>query len=198
MAENKALLNWEEKEKELGSTVDKLDYPIDPGIKETIIVLNLLGFPTSASCEGHLDRAVAAPWVDIISNDTDSLKGKADAAFGLADESVALHIEAQTDQLYDEANRLREVAFRPLLLLGEKLLKLMEKFYENRKVLFDQRITLEQFGYSLRIYSQGAVVQDALEQMEKAKRLASYQIEMKEFTEFLKGEYFSRSALGDL
>ena len=37
---------------------------IEDGIIETIALLNLLGFPTVGSCQGHIDRAFATPWID--------------------------------------------------------------------------------------------------------------------------------------
>ena len=55
--------SWQSMEKEVGSWVDRLGKPIDPGIKDTIIVLNLLGFKTMASCEGH-DWGLSHPWID--------------------------------------------------------------------------------------------------------------------------------------
>lgn len=51
--------------KELGKEADRLGYEIDRGIKETVALLNLLNFPTSASCEGHIDRGIPVPWIDI-------------------------------------------------------------------------------------------------------------------------------------
>jgi hypothetical protein len=45
--------------------VDKLGQPIDEGIFETVVVLNLPGIHTLASCEGHLEYGAYAPWVDI-------------------------------------------------------------------------------------------------------------------------------------
>ncbi len=44
---------------------DKLGKKVDAGIIETVVVLNLLGMPTTMSCEGHLDHGTGAPWVDI-------------------------------------------------------------------------------------------------------------------------------------
>ena len=40
-------------EKEVEKIRDALGKPIDSGIKETVVVLHALEFPTSLSCEGH-------------------------------------------------------------------------------------------------------------------------------------------------
>ena len=38
---------------------------IDEGIKPLVFELNRLGFPTSGSCEGHIDHGYPGPWVSI-------------------------------------------------------------------------------------------------------------------------------------
>jgi hypothetical protein len=45
--------------------VDGLDMRVDRGILDTVVAINLKGIPTTSSCEGHLDHAYPAPWVDI-------------------------------------------------------------------------------------------------------------------------------------
>ena len=45
---------------------DKLGMPVDSGIFETVVMLNLLGLRTFQSCEGHLDHGCLYPWVTII------------------------------------------------------------------------------------------------------------------------------------
>jgi hypothetical protein len=54
---------WDRIRAKVDRTCDPLRMPIDEGIKETVIVLNALGFKTVGSCEGHLDRALLCPWV---------------------------------------------------------------------------------------------------------------------------------------
>lgn len=44
---------------------DKLGKPIDDGIFDTVVALNLLGIVTTASCEGHIGWGVPHPWIDI-------------------------------------------------------------------------------------------------------------------------------------
>lgn len=38
-------------------------FGIDPGIREAVAALNLLGFPTIMSCQGHLTHDYPAPWI---------------------------------------------------------------------------------------------------------------------------------------
>lgn len=58
-------LTWEEAIVTVKTMVDRLGKRVDEGIIETVAVLNLLGFRTSQSCEGHLHRACPHPWVMI-------------------------------------------------------------------------------------------------------------------------------------
>jgi hypothetical protein len=38
---------------------------VDAGIRDTVTALRLLGFRTTASCEGHVDHGRPGPWVDV-------------------------------------------------------------------------------------------------------------------------------------
>lgn len=62
---------WGKTEEKVDQFRDALKMPIDKGIRETVIVLNVLGFTTSMSCEGHLDRGLPYPWVDIKFNEVE-------------------------------------------------------------------------------------------------------------------------------
>ena len=44
---------------------DSLGMPIDNKMIRPLVILNSLGFETSGSCEGHLDRYNTYPWIDI-------------------------------------------------------------------------------------------------------------------------------------
>lgn len=55
----------QEKEETLSAIYKELErLRVDPGIQETVAYLNMLGFETSESCEGHADRANPAPRVN--------------------------------------------------------------------------------------------------------------------------------------
>lgn len=70
---------WDAEKVIVDSITDRLGMPIDSGIKETVIVLRLLGFKTSQSCEGHSDRALPFPWVMIDCDErSQSVTGAAD------------------------------------------------------------------------------------------------------------------------
>lgn len=43
---------------------------IDKKIKPLVLELNRLGFPTSGSCEGHIDHGFPGPWVSVYPDET--------------------------------------------------------------------------------------------------------------------------------
>lgn len=50
----------------ISKTTDLLGHPIDKGILRSVVILNSLGFITSASCEGHEEEYNSNPFIDII------------------------------------------------------------------------------------------------------------------------------------
>jgi len=69
----------------------------------------------------------------------------------------------------------------------QKVLLLLDKFYNNHKAPFDRRLTIQAWGWSIgRLESQGVAVLDALPKAAKAKKLKEYQKEMTSFGKFLK------------
>ena len=58
---------WLEMEYFVNHVTDGLGMPIDEGIKELVLVLNLLDIETRQSCEGHgKERARTFPWVALV------------------------------------------------------------------------------------------------------------------------------------
>jgi len=60
---------YQEMCEQVSTFTDKLGAPIDPGIFETVVMLNLLGLHTFQSCEGHLDHGCPYSWVMVVDND---------------------------------------------------------------------------------------------------------------------------------
>ena len=95
---------WKKREAEIQETTDGLGLPLDKGIVEGVVALNLFGFPTSQSCEGHFDINALEhrfkylnpfieiapdnyPWADIYSGELELLTKMA-ASQGLKVEDV--------------------------------------------------------------------------------------------------------------
>gem|GEM_PF-757899 len=56
---------WLAKQKEIDNLTDGLGLGLDDNIKDTVIALQVNGFNTRQSCEGHIGWGCGAPWVDI-------------------------------------------------------------------------------------------------------------------------------------
>lgn len=50
---------------EVDQLTDGLGLGIDPGIKKAVVALRVWEFPTTGSCQGHLDWGLPFPWIDI-------------------------------------------------------------------------------------------------------------------------------------
>lgn len=70
--------------KETNCLTDKLNMPLDNGIKYIVAVLRYNEFQTVGSCEGHLNWGLSYPWVDIDQSNLDiNIKSKNDLLFCL-------------------------------------------------------------------------------------------------------------------
>ncbi|HLZ60150.1 MAG TPA: hypothetical protein VKR06_24635 [Ktedonosporobacter sp.] len=56
--------SWEHAEAILSQVQDQMGHRIDAGILAPVVGLNLLGFHTTASCEGHLNWGCPYPWIE--------------------------------------------------------------------------------------------------------------------------------------
>jgi hypothetical protein len=59
------LMSWDEATAYYSKVTDKLGMEIDPGILDTVVVFNILGLTTRASCEGHIGWGLPFPWIDL-------------------------------------------------------------------------------------------------------------------------------------
>lgn len=59
------LKNPKEVERILQKTGDKLGLGIDTNIFRSLVILNSLGYKTTSSCEGHIDRLNTSPYIFI-------------------------------------------------------------------------------------------------------------------------------------
>ncbi len=194
---------WDAIFAEVRQYVDGIGGEMDIGILETVVAFNANGIQTRQSCEGHLDHGVAAPWVDIEStlpddrlSQLEKRKSKmADAIWKRFDSKKGYKVtEAELQEmnrLYAEASELRRQIERPTLESLKKIITLLTEFYSNHQVPFDTQLTVQSFGQSLRIQSQGAGIQELESDENKALKLKQYQAEMNAFTAFLKNKYFS-------
>lgn len=161
---------------DLSLVTDKLGMPIDKDILQTVIAMRMSGFQTNASCEGHLDHGIKAPWIEVGSV-PDSLASRA------LSNSPAEMSHPQTESV--EEVRAREKIYSE----RNRLVNILDKFYHNRPCPAKSRlIVLFRLG-QCRIISQGYGTQDALPLDTQSSMLDTYRAEMAEFTEWLNNNY---------
>jgi len=182
---------WKQCADRLGHMTDKLGKPIDPGIFNTVVALNLFAIHTTQSCEGHLDHGIAAPWVELQIPETNEHKTLRMNTHQLADRIEALEHEERPDEelapLYQELHRLKREMRRPQLEELQKVMHLLAEFYQNKPVTYDRLLTIR----GNRIETQGTQFQEIIAPEERRQKLLEYQAEMQTFTAFLKNKYLS-------
>ncbi|MDD3487782.1 MAG: hypothetical protein PHH35_00260 [Candidatus Pacebacteria bacterium] len=169
---------WEQKLAEVEHTADRLDKGVDEKIKETVAAFLVHEFTTDASCEGHITKegeeqhGLLYPWVDIYSPEPEGWsKAKGNKKEQLEQEWRITNFKQQ-----------------------RKMMGFLEEFYKGREIPFDARLTFSRMGIfgGFRIQSFGAEMTVILTPEEKKQKLALYQREMADFTNFLKSKYLSK------
>ena len=167
--------------------------PIDGGILETVIVLNILDITTSQSCEGHLDHGRPYPWVTLITPDAVKFSRQAAIVFTQAaqqkEQEQSSHEVLQT--LYNKANQLKSQAEQLHALDQQRLLNYLTTFYSVHQAPFDcQLILYTRVPGTSSLESQGATTVIGQPPETQQRKLIMYQKEMLAFTNFLKNMYF--------
>lgn len=181
---------WQKMAMRMDKLADGLGMPIDTGIKDTVIVLNLLGFPTIMSCEGHAYRGVHGPWVDIKPKHLDPLEKQ----WRKANQAVNAAFKKKrpiAKNLYKTRNKAKKKLDTPVLQLATKLMAYLTEFYTDRAVPPDRLLVMNPFATAFRLQCHGAFLQEIVEPDERYVKLKEYQKEMRAFTAFLKAHYFS-------
>lgn len=202
---------WDKLAEEVDSWGDGLGYSIDQGIKDTVIVLNVLGFTTRQSCEGHLDHGDVSPWIDFTLNQPEvlALQNQVSefARVELKEQFQALKIKhphlsiderLQTQE--GEYLKIKYEKFSCLLSFYQQeakkelapLLELLDEFYQIHDSSEDEKLSLLIEGV-IRLRSNGWKLQADRSENEREAKLKLYLEEMKAFTNFLKERFFHQN-----
>lgn len=161
---------WGEMSKEIDNTGDKLGMPIDENVKEAVIALNLLGIPTTASCEGHIDHGRSAPWVEIASpNEPDQrFQGQQDIynrvaqEYGIILEDVrrANPFEAWSQAFLEASKHAETDEYRNWRESNRKLVAktqgLLDEFYKGKETQSSTQLTIDtETGDPFRVFNGG-------------------------------------------
>lgn len=189
-------LSWKEAMALARRLVDGVGQPLDEGIVETVVALNLLGFRSSASCEGHLDGGVPAPWVDFVFEEACPGYEQAHAEFNRLDlspeeqEAAWQRLKALLDALHHEQH------------LYTRLTALLDVFYAQQPEPSPQeaqeaagcRLAVHMFepGW-YRLHPVASLRWDEKPAAVRARLLSRARAEMAAFTAFLKAHYFAQA-----
>lgn len=209
-------LKLEEIRHEVENIGDRIGRSIDEGIRETVVMFKANELPTSDSCEGHVERGLPVPYVEVSASNEpqERFVGQNEAFEKVAKKYNITAEEAKTskiDEAYWEA--MKECSqneeteeYKKWNKENEKLLakgrNLLEEFYKERKVEPDIKLQIEEGVGNFRIHNGGEDYQPVIEterefsEEEKKIRLekvAKYRSEMQEFTEFLRKKYFEEN-----
>lgn len=179
--------HWQRLAERFAATTDDLGQPLDPKILDAVVALNVLGFETTASCEGHTEGSYA-PYVDIAIDTPADEKERLFEALQLA----------ETDEELRAGNDLVEQLNVYHLKVRHRLMDLLIAFYQDCHVPYDHMLSLhprrDAFGCveELRLQCMGTDCLDLSDAAERAVKLKAYQGEIKAFATFLKDRYFSQ------
>lgn len=98
---------WDMETERVNNITDQLGLHIDEGIKDTVVILNLLGINTTSSHEGKIDR-YPIPYIDIFSKETENMENllRAKLADLMSPEEIA--VRKETDKLFDQLASVEE------------------------------------------------------------------------------------------
>jgi hypothetical protein len=183
-------------QRRVASIKDQAGMPVDPGIADTVVLLNLFEIRTVMSCEGHIDRG-AAPWVYIEDEGARALEAQVERVVAKAREGISRETECMTDEemaLFEQVRESSLAVKQHQMQHQLKLFDLLAAFYADRHVPFDQQLYVRPYhNGASRLESHGAAMQDAVSQAVRYQRLLAYQQEMQAFTDFLKARYFAQT-----
>lgn len=152
------------------------------------MTLNVLGIPTVGSCEGHLERAIAAPWIDVEPLEVLPLRQHLRE---LQDQEGVQRTPGATYLPSEAVTHLRQEIKARQLATRRQLLATLDAFYRDRWVPADRRLIItsrEWLGRS-RLECQGTEFQEVAESATRQQKLVEYQQEMQAFTACLQALY---------
>lgn len=173
---------WDEAETFARRLVDGMGCPIDEGILQTVVALNLLGLRTSQSCEGHLDGGLPYPWLDFQTEECPTWYEQAQEDACREGQS-AEEEEAATTRLMDLV-----AAYHQENPLFTRLTTLLDTFYESRSHIPEEWQIIVRFlhpGYYRLMPLCGYAV-DEWPEAARAENLARAQAEMQALGRWLR------------
>lgn len=146
---------------------DKLNLPIDPGVRDLVTTCNAMGLRTTMSCIGHYpqDRC-PTPY-------------------------ITLEPPTPDHPNWDDNPVLRDDLKDHLRALKRKLLGFLEEFYHKRKTPYHAMLKVEKWAKCIMVENNGRDTFDVETPKTKNKHLRQYQREFLDFSRFLKRKFLN-------
>lgn len=205
---------WEAIARQVEATTDRLGYPVDGGIKETVVACNALGLTTIGSCEGHIrEGKLENPYISFSAPNAPPYRynGQEEAFAEVARKrGVPLDrikygedLDAYFEALSLAAKNGESEKFLLWRAQGESVAQktgaYLKEFYKERAAPRRVRLYLRESGGS-GIWELDSVLRVELRKIlmgednrplgVKENLLVARQQEMKDFTRFLKEKFF--------
>lgn len=184
-----ARATWQDGCTAVAHMTDKLGTPIDPGIFDTVVALNLLGLRTFQSCEGHIEYKHAYPWVTLIHQEHNSryVRGWLEVC-ELEEEAKREKTPEAHDRWLtaDLAFRLQCAAWKHEDTLQQQLIALLNRFYADQVPLSTRLMVVRLHPGMCRLQPGFARHVEDMPDPLKLTYLERGQAEMAAFTAFLK------------
>ena len=182
---------YQEMHERVATFTDKLGMPIDPGIFETVVALNLLELHTFQSCEGHLDHGCPYPWVTIIDEERSRTFNRTWLSMCVLEEQAKASRTATAYDYYLSADielRAQLARWEAEDLVFRQITELFDAFYaEQERQTNPPRLLVRRLHPgTYRIEPGFSLVVKELPDDLKATYLARGQAEMQAFTSSLK------------
>ncbi|MFP4022750.1 MAG: hypothetical protein ACLFNR_03325 [Candidatus Paceibacterota bacterium] len=163
---------WKEWLSEVDGVVDEKGEKVDEGVKETVAAFLANDFPTSGSCEGHLQEEGSGhlyPWIQIATPEPEGMDEVDD------EEREKMAMEWKTENLKQKA----------------RLMTYLEEFYKDRETPIDARLVFRNIGKygEFRVQSFGTDLMEILSPEERKQKRELYLKEMNDLKDFLKEKF---------
>lgn len=162
--------------------------PIDAGILELVSILQFMGIPTIASCQGHLDHGLPSPWIDISVEQSSHYVSLAQEYNQLA-KQLSAKTDAGSQADYERLKQIRQQLSQATQKAIQPLVTALKSFYQQHQSPYLAHITIKPHGPALRLISQGYIFYQEASPTQKERYLKQAQQEFKDLTEYLKPAY---------
>lgn len=166
---------WAETLEQVNQIRDKKGMRVDEGIKELLTACMVNGFPVDGSCEGHLDRALAYPYIVI-------------ELFTIPKEKLA---EIHGKSLDEAEKILHEYSIKDWAE-RQRIKDLLQEFYSGREI--DPRYEFEIHGEGVGLFRlEPACAYKYHNPPDEETKKMMFQVmhqEIKDFAEFLRMKFF--------